>query len=56
MAYDFSSLNDKELEQISRDLLNAELSLDLQDFKLEETRELTSVFQQTVIQMRLLYK
>lgn len=31
--YDFSTLNDKEFEQISRDLLNAKLKLGLQDFK-----------------------
>lgn len=31
--YDFSTLNDKEFEQISRDLLNAKHKLGLQDFK-----------------------
>lgn len=33
MAYDFSTLNDKELEEISRDLLNRKLKMDFQDFK-----------------------
>ena len=33
MNYDFSTLNDKELEQFSRDILNSEFNLDLQDFK-----------------------
>ncbi|MDD4528165.1 MAG: restriction endonuclease [Candidatus Margulisbacteria bacterium] len=31
--YNFSTLNDKEFEQISKDLLNAKYCLDLQDFK-----------------------
>lgn len=31
--YDFSTLNDKEFEQIARDLLNAKYNLNLQDFK-----------------------
>jgi hypothetical protein len=31
--YDFSTLNDKEFEQISKDLLNAKYKLGLQDFK-----------------------
>ena len=33
MAYDFSTLNDKELEELARDLLNRKLTLDFQDFK-----------------------
>jgi len=32
-SYDFSTLNDKEFEQITRDLLNAKFNLGLQDFK-----------------------
>ncbi|MEO8209251.1 MAG: restriction endonuclease [bacterium] len=32
--YTFSTLNDKEFEQIVRDLLNAQLNLKLQDFKI----------------------
>ena len=31
--YNFSTLNDKEFEQISKDLLNEKYNLDLQDFK-----------------------
>lgn len=31
--YDFSTLNDKEFEQLTKDLLNAKYSLELQDFK-----------------------
>jgi len=31
--YDFSTLNDKEFEQISKDLLNAKFNLNLQSFK-----------------------
>ncbi len=31
--YDFSALHDKELEELGRDLLNAEFNLDLQSFK-----------------------
>lgn len=31
--YDFSTLNDKEFEQIAKDLLNAKYGLELQDFK-----------------------
>lgn len=33
MAYDFSTLNDKELEQLSQDLLNSKFGLSLQNFK-----------------------
>ncbi|SEO08624.1 hypothetical protein SAMN05192574_105250 [Mucilaginibacter gossypiicola] len=33
MAYDFSTLNDKEFERLSRDILNNKFELDLQDFK-----------------------
>jgi energy-coupling factor transporter ATP-binding protein EcfA2 len=33
MAYDFSTLNDKEFEKLSRDVLNYKFALDLQDFK-----------------------
>jgi hypothetical protein len=33
MAYDFSALNDKEFEKLSRDVLNNKFNLDLQDFK-----------------------
>lgn len=33
MNYNFSTLNDKEFEQIARDLLNAKFRLELQDFK-----------------------
>lgn len=32
-TYDFSTLNDKEFEQICKDLLNAQFNLGLQDFK-----------------------
>ena len=31
--YDFSTLNDKDLEELALDLLNAQLNLDLQSFK-----------------------
>ena len=31
--YNFSTLNDKEFEQIAKDLLNAKYNLGLQDFK-----------------------
>lgn len=33
MSYDFSTLNDKDLEELALDLLNAELQLGLQSFK-----------------------
>ncbi len=33
MNYNFSTLNDKEFEQIAKDLLNAKFNLELQDFK-----------------------
>lgn len=33
MNYDFSTLNDKDFEILSRDILNAHLKLDLQNFK-----------------------
>lgn len=33
MNYNFSTLNDKEFEQITKDLLNAKFNLGLQDFK-----------------------
>lgn len=33
MNYDFSTLNDKDLEELALDLLNAELNLGLQNFK-----------------------
>lgn len=33
MSYDFSTLNDKDLEELALDLLNAELKLGLQSFK-----------------------
>lgn len=33
MAYDFSTLNDKEFEKLSRDILNYKFGWDLQDFK-----------------------
>lgn len=33
MNYDFSTLNDKDLEELALDLLNAELNLSLQNFK-----------------------
>jgi len=33
MAYDFSTLNDKEFEKLARDILNKKFDLDLQDFK-----------------------
>jgi len=33
MSYDFSTLNDKDLEELALDLLNAELNLGLQSFK-----------------------
>jgi hypothetical protein len=33
MNYDFTALNDKEFEQLARDILNECLGLDLQDFK-----------------------
>ncbi len=33
MGYDFSTLNDKEFEQLSRDLLNVKLNINFQDFK-----------------------
>ena len=33
MSYDFSTLNDKELEELVRDLLNAKYKLDLQSFR-----------------------
>jgi len=33
MAYDFSTLNDKEFEKLCRDILNSKFGLDLQDFK-----------------------
>lgn len=32
--YNFSTLNDKEFEQIAKDLLNAKFNLELQDFKI----------------------
>jgi hypothetical protein len=32
-SYNFSTLNDKEFEQIAKDLLNAKFKLELQDFK-----------------------
>lgn len=32
--YDFSTLNDKDLEELALDLLNAQLKLDLQSFKI----------------------
>lgn len=32
MSYDFSTLNDKEFEQLARDVLNEKLGLELQDF------------------------
>lgn len=31
--YNFSTLNDKEFEQITKDLLNAKFGINLQDFK-----------------------
>ena len=31
--YNFSTLNDKDLEELALDLLNAQLKLDLQSFK-----------------------
>lgn len=33
MSYDFSTLNDKELEELSRDILNKKLKIDFQNFK-----------------------
>lgn len=33
MNYNFSTLNDKEFEQIAKDLLNAKFKMELQDFK-----------------------
>ncbi|MES2131217.1 MAG: hypothetical protein V4506_02640 [Bacteroidota bacterium] len=33
MSYDFSTLNDKDLEELVRDILSVKLSIDFQSFK-----------------------
>lgn len=42
--YDFSTLNDKEFEQISKDLLNAKFNLKLQSFKVGKDKGVDLIF------------